>query len=387
MNFWFLVWRGHRKLRFGTIVRHISELARWLLCVWHCWCHFSGYIREYSALIWGNWAATISYFNEYFQAVFAYNSPNVHPFISDDEKAYLKREIGSLERNKNIKNVPWASILTSVPVFALLLAHVCLNSRNHLSIKYLYQSFACFQVVGDWAYYVILINLPRYMNDVLHVSIEDNGFYSSIPWAMYILVIVSSGTVSDKLISKGRLTITRSRKIFTAIGKRTYLIRLMVHFISTDVSVLPGAAVDIIFLLLAMYSGCNVALVGFSFAMSVGALGALASALLINPMDLSPNFAGTIFGILGTFSDLMGVIAPIAASVLAPNVSCNTSESAPHQSPFTHNIFLFSVVAVRMARCILHNGDRSRCANSRVSRLWLRHCAAVERTTAKYQHG
>lgn len=79
---------------------------------------------------------------------------------------------------------------------------------------------------------------------------------------------------------------------------------------------------DSIFLLVAMYSGCDLVLIGASFTIAVGAMGALAASLLINPMDLSPNYAGTIFGVLGTFSDFMGVIAPNTASYLTPNVSC-----------------------------------------------------------------
>jgi len=32
--------------------------------------------------------------------MFIYNDPNSHPFISDEERAYLKKSIGRLERKK-----------------------------------------------------------------------------------------------------------------------------------------------------------------------------------------------------------------------------------------------------------------------------------------------
>jgi len=32
--------------------------------------------------------------------IFVYNDPNSHPFISDEERAYLKKSIGRLERKK-----------------------------------------------------------------------------------------------------------------------------------------------------------------------------------------------------------------------------------------------------------------------------------------------
>lgn len=73
------------------------------------------------------------------------------------------------------------------------------------------------QVVGDWAYYTILVDLPKYMNDVLHVSIRDNGVLTSLPWAMFMLVSVSAGFGSDRLIASGCLTVTNTRKLLVTI--------------------------------------------------------------------------------------------------------------------------------------------------------------------------
>lgn len=57
------------------------------------------------------------------------------------------------------------------------------------------------------------------MNDVLHVSIADNGFYTSVPWAMFIVVLVSCGSIGDSLVKSGRLSITKTRKLFVIVGK------------------------------------------------------------------------------------------------------------------------------------------------------------------------
>lgn len=64
--------------------------------------------------------------NHSLQAMFVYSNPGSHPFISEGEKTYLKREIGQLERDKSMKNVPtpWAIIFTSAPVLSMLLAQV-----------------------------------------------------------------------------------------------------------------------------------------------------------------------------------------------------------------------------------------------------------------------
>lgn len=58
------------------------------------------------------------------QTVTCYNDPESHPFITDKELAYLKKEMGQTKRNDNLPPTPWRSILTSVPVWALVIAQV-----------------------------------------------------------------------------------------------------------------------------------------------------------------------------------------------------------------------------------------------------------------------
>lgn len=57
------------------------------------------------------------------------------------------------------------------------------------------------------------------MNDVLHVSVEENGFFTAIPGAVYILTSMMCGNISDWLIASGRLSITKTRKLFMMIGE------------------------------------------------------------------------------------------------------------------------------------------------------------------------
>lgn len=57
------------------------------------------------------------------------------------------------------------------------------------------------------------------MNDVLHVSIKENGVFSSVPWATRLMMIVLSGYCADKLIKSGRLTVTQTRKLYITVGK------------------------------------------------------------------------------------------------------------------------------------------------------------------------
>lgn len=82
-----------------------------------------------------------------------YNTPDCHPFITDEEKKYLQNELGQQQRceqqeqiqrrqrhqdrayqpslfvneskqKKELKRTPWRQILTSVPFIALILCQV-----------------------------------------------------------------------------------------------------------------------------------------------------------------------------------------------------------------------------------------------------------------------
>lgn len=68
-----------------------------------------------------------SYLNTFIFLKFllCYDNPNAHPFISDKEKQYLTKELGSNKGTKNVgKNIPWKRILTSAPVWSLIFIQV-----------------------------------------------------------------------------------------------------------------------------------------------------------------------------------------------------------------------------------------------------------------------
>jgi ACS family sodium-dependent inorganic phosphate cotransporter len=50
---------------------------------------------------------------------FCYKDPDSHPFITQSEKDYLRKELNQLSRDKTIKKTPWWAICTNVPMIAL----------------------------------------------------------------------------------------------------------------------------------------------------------------------------------------------------------------------------------------------------------------------------
>lgn len=59
-----------------------------------------------------------------FQTLICYSNPASHPFISTEERNYLRAEMGQIKRHKNLPSTPWISVLTSVPVLALICGQV-----------------------------------------------------------------------------------------------------------------------------------------------------------------------------------------------------------------------------------------------------------------------
>jgi MFS transporter, ACS family, solute carrier family 17 (sodium-dependent inorganic phosphate cotransporter), other len=126
-----------------------------------------------------------------------YKDPESHPFIKESEKDYLRREMGTLQRDKSLPPTPWKAIFTSVPMMALV----------------------CAQIGHDFGFFIMATDLPKYMSDVLRFPIKENGLYSSLPYAAMWIVSIGLGFVSDWIIIRKFITITNARKLFTTIGK------------------------------------------------------------------------------------------------------------------------------------------------------------------------
>ncbi|XP_035775354.1 putative inorganic phosphate cotransporter isoform X1 [Anopheles albimanus] len=204
-----------------------------------------------------------------------YSDPESHPFISEKEKDYLKRELGTLERDRTLPPTPWRYILTSVPMMALV----------------------CAQIGHDWGFFIMVTDLPKYMSDVLRFSIKDNGLYSSLPYLVMWIVSLSTGVLSDWLITSGRMTITFGRKLFTTIA-----------------SIGPAC-----FIVGASYAGCEKVIVVMLFTFAMGLMGTFYPGMKVNPLDLSPNYAGTLMAITNGIGAITGIIAPYVVGVMTPN--------------------------------------------------------------------
>lgn len=106
----------------------------------------------------------------------------------------LVKKIDYLNDKSNLPT-PWRKILASRPFIALCIA-------------------ATFR---SWSSNVINYDLPKYLNDVLHISMKKNALYSSLPFILVIITYIIAGFLSDWMVRKSSVSLTNIRKIFVAV--------------------------------------------------------------------------------------------------------------------------------------------------------------------------
>ena len=87
------------------------------------------------------------------------DSPGQHRLISREERDFIQRALGQsedLDRRRLV--TPWRAILTSVPVWGIVLGHTASN----------------------WGNYTLNQQLPTYLSNVLRYSLSFNGILASV---------------------------------------------------------------------------------------------------------------------------------------------------------------------------------------------------------------
>ncbi|XP_054286347.1 putative inorganic phosphate cotransporter isoform X2 [Macrosteles quadrilineatus] len=207
--------------------------------------------------------------------ILCYSDPESHPFISDAERDFLMgQSVGQTKKRQDLPPTPWRHILSSVPLWGLIIA----------------------QIGHDWGLFTIITDLPKYMKSVMHFSIHQNGLLSAAPYLVMWIFALICGFLVDFLV-KRNISITLVRKIFISIAA-------------------TGPALGI---LAASYSGCDKVLVSLFFTMGMGLMGAFVPSLKVNALDLSPNYAGTLMALVGGIGAISGIFTPYLVGVLTPD--------------------------------------------------------------------
>lgn len=162
----------------------------------------------------------------------------------------------------NDRTIPWARLLKSSAVWAIIINHFCSN----------------------WALYVLLAWLPSYFKTTFNVSLTNAGLLSAAPWAAYFAMGNLGGWAADAMIARGR-SVTFVRKfmqIGALVGSGAFLILL--QYAET-----PS---------MAMWLMCGAS----------GTLALCLSGFACNSFDIAPRHADVIWGLANTAGTMPGIV-------------------------------------------------------------------------------
>ncbi|XP_068904982.1 sialin-like isoform X1 [Tenebrio molitor] len=201
-----------------------------------------------------------------------YDTPDQHPRITEDEKQKLREMI---QRDLDLPSktrTPWAKILTSGPVWAFIVANAC----------------------SSFTFFVCFMQLPTYMDQILHFNIKQNGLLSSIPHLARYLSALTSSCIADKLKKTGNLSTTCIRKFLC--------------------STLFGGT-SVLFVIQAFWGQSSVVSVVI-FTSSMGLHGLATSGVYVNSLDLASSYSGTIFGMSQVLVAMTGYLVTKLVALL-----------------------------------------------------------------------
>lgn len=214
--------------------------------------------------------------------ILASNSPAESKLISASELHYIESSKSALKEQdgKDGKDeapqkipVPWKAIMTSWPFWALLVAR---SSQS-------------------WGFSTLQAEIPSYMNGVLRMDMKKNALFSALPylamWCMSYIYLISS----DILLNKGILSLSAIRKTFNSLAFWVPAVGLiLVGFVGEDQKTL--------------------AVVLMTFNVGINAGSTIGSAL--NTIDLSPNHAGILMGIVNTAANIIPILTPLLVGLI-----------------------------------------------------------------------
>ncbi|XP_063918406.1 putative inorganic phosphate cotransporter [Zophobas morio] len=207
-------------------------------------------------------------------AIFVENSPATHKRVTEAELIYIQEKnfVTKILRCGCQKvPTPWVSIMTSLPVWSILVA-------------------ACAQCLGA---FTLVSEMPTYLNGVMNFDIQSNSLLSAIPHMAHAITGVVVSPIADKLILKNVVSITSVRKIFGALAMYV-----------------PGAA--LIWLAFIDSTQKELAIVLLVVAVAFTAL--VQCGFMVNMIDVAPNHSGTIVGMTYGTSNVFSLLGPIIVS-------------------------------------------------------------------------
>ena len=213
---------------------------------------------------------------------FATDDPTENSWITPIEEKYIQHHINRSDTHKKADinfptpATPWSSIMTSLPFWSILVA----------------------MTFSNYGSYMMLTQIPTYMKEVLQFDIESNGIYTMLPYLLKWLITPLAGALADLLIRRKYLSVLATRKLMTTVGMFVPAVcMVMITFVDCNGQ----------YIAVALLCG-SVGLSSFNYA-----------GFMVNHVEISPQFAGTLFGVTNAASTVSGIAAPFIVAAITPN--------------------------------------------------------------------
>ncbi|KAF8787087.1 putative inorganic phosphate cotransporter like protein [Argiope bruennichi] len=240
----------------------------------------SGYLS--STDLFGGWPSTFYLFGSIgcvwflLWCLLAYETPEIHPSISKAELLHIQQNKSEKLQTRNVffqdVPIPWKDIFLSLPMWAVITAH-----------------FA-----NDYAFLMLLTMMPTYFKTVLHFDITTNGLLSALPHAVQAISGLLTSYCADKLRESSKLSITAIRKIYNSIG-------------------LFGPALCCFGIIAA---GCQAQLIIALLCVGMFLNGLIYSGFNVTHIDMSPDYAGVLYGITNSIANTAGILSPMIVGLI-----------------------------------------------------------------------
>ncbi|CAG8814640.1 13285_t:CDS:2, partial [Gigaspora margarita] len=132
--------------------------------------------------------------------------------ITDDDRSILQNENDALlpknqmsSRHHDMHKIPWKLILSRREVWAILLG----------------------QFFNAWGYFILLNWLPIFYYEYFHVDINLIGYYTALPYFLYIIMGLTSGYICDYAIHQLKIRVLTVRRSVNLIGTLGIAISLL----------------------------------------------------------------------------------------------------------------------------------------------------------------
>jgi MFS family permease len=197
-----------------------------------------------------------------------FGRPETVTWLSEEERAKIIRErnAGTAALNERSKASQILRLLRKQTIWGLALTQSC----------------------AVYTQYLFLTWLPNYLQATKHLTILKTGLFTAVPYACAVVLIIGLGTVSDRLLLRGRVATG---------GRRLVVVGCLLG--SSIILVAPW--VDNVAILLALIT---LSLTGMGTAVSF-------NFALLNDLLKSPQDVGKAMSILVIGGNLFGAAAPI----------------------------------------------------------------------------